>query len=140
MFDIGFAELLVVGVMGLVVLGPEKLPIAARTVGLWVGRIRRSLGSIQREISAELRVDELRRTTTVTKDKLDEELSEMSKPFKKPFGEDSSVNKAAKKSSQAESEPANQHQSASPEPEKDAVQAGEASTVGDSGQEPSKKL
>ena len=129
MFDIGFAELLVVGVMGLVVLGPEKLPTAARAVGLWIGRIRRSLGSIQREISAELRVDELRRTTSVTKDKLDEELSEMSKPFKKPFDEASSANNAAKKSPKAESEP-----------EKDAVQADEASTVGDSGQEPSKKL
>ena len=137
MFDIGFAELLVVGVMGLVVLGPEKLPTAARAVGLWVGRIRRSLGSIQREISAELRVDELRRTTSVTKDKLDEELSEMSKPFKKPFGDDSSANNAAKKSPKAESEPASQQQSASPE--NDAVQADESSKVGDSGQEPSKK-
>lgn len=139
MFDIGFAELLVVGVMGLVVLGPEKLPTAARAVGLWIGRIRRSLGSIQREISAELRVDELRRTTAVTKEKLDEELGEMSKPFEKPFGKDSPANKAAKKSPKAESEPSSQHQSASPEPGKDTAQADEASKIGDSGQEPSKK-
>lgn len=139
MFDIGFAELLVVGVMGLVVLGPEKLPTAARTVGLWIGRIRRSLGSIQREISAELRVDELRRTTAVTKEKLDEELGEMSKPFKKPFGEDSPAKKAAKKPPKAESKPASQHQSVSPEPEKDTAQTDEASKVEDSGQEPSKK-
>lgn len=95
MFDIGFAELMVIAVMALVVLGPDKLPTAARTMGLWIGRIRRSLGSIQREISEELRVDELRRTTSVTKEKLDEELKEMSQPFSKPFGSDSPATKSA---------------------------------------------
>lgn len=81
MFDIGFAELLVIGVVALLVLGPEKLPLAAKTCGLWLGRIRRSVNNIQREINEELRVDELRRTTAVKKEKLDEELAEMRKPF-----------------------------------------------------------
>lgn len=61
MFDIGFAELLIVAVVALVVLGPEKLPTAARTAGLWIGHIRRTLSGIQNEINAELRVDELKR-------------------------------------------------------------------------------
>lgn len=61
MFDIGFAELLIFAVVALVVLGPEKLPTAARTAGLWIGYIRRTLSGIQKEINAELRVDELNR-------------------------------------------------------------------------------
>lgn len=106
MFDIGFAELMVVGIMGLVVLGPEKLPTAARTVGLWVGRIRRSLGSIQREISAELKVEELKRTVSVSKEQLDEELKDMSQPYAKPFGEDSPAQKAAMDAPKPEFDPA----------------------------------
>jgi sec-independent protein translocase protein TatB len=106
MFDIGFAELMVVGIMGLVVLGPEKLPTAARTVGLWVGRIRRSLGSIQREISAELKVEELKRTASVSKEQLDEELKEMSQPFARPFGEDSPAQKSAMDAPKSEFDPA----------------------------------
>jgi len=60
MFDIGFAELLVVGVLGLIVLGPERLPKAARTIGLMVGRVRRTMSGIQREIEQEVRNQEIR--------------------------------------------------------------------------------
>ena len=59
MFDIGFAELLVVGVLGLIVLGPERLPKAARTLGLLLGRIRRTMSGIQQEIEREVRAQEL---------------------------------------------------------------------------------
>lgn len=82
MFDIGFAEILIVSVVALLVLGPEKLPTAVRTVGMWVGRIKRSLTSIQHEISEELRVEELRRTTAISKEELEAELKELQKPFK----------------------------------------------------------
>lgn len=60
MFDIGFAELLIVGVLALIVLGPERLPKAARTVGLFVGRIRRTMSGIQQEIEQEVRNQEIR--------------------------------------------------------------------------------
>ena len=50
MFDIGFPELVVVSVVALLVIGPEKLPEAIRTMSLWVGRIQRSFASIRREI------------------------------------------------------------------------------------------
>jgi sec-independent protein translocase protein TatB len=61
MFDIGFAELLVIGVISLVVLGPERLPGAMRTTGLWVGRIRRSIRDIKTDIEREVGADEIRR-------------------------------------------------------------------------------
>jgi len=47
MFDIGFSELLMVGLVALLVLGPERLPGAARAAGLWAGRIKRSFTSIK---------------------------------------------------------------------------------------------
>ncbi|MCV6588476.1 MAG: Sec-independent protein translocase protein TatB [Marinobacterium sp.] len=81
MFDIGFAELLIVAVVALIVLGPEKLPVAARTLGLWLGRIRRTVSSIQSEISEELRIEEMKRTAAISKEKLDQELEDMRTPF-----------------------------------------------------------
>lgn len=80
MFDIGFAELLIIAVVGLVVLGPEKLPIAVRTVGLWVSKAKRTLSGIQSEISEELRLDEMKRQIAMHKDELDRELNEMRTP------------------------------------------------------------
>ncbi|HTN29954.1 MAG TPA: Sec-independent protein translocase protein TatB [Pseudomonas sp.] len=61
MFDIGFSELLLVGLVALVVLGPERLPGAARTAGLWIGRIKRSFLSIKTEVEREIGADEIRR-------------------------------------------------------------------------------
>lgn len=75
MFDIGFLELLVVGVVGLLVLGPERLPKAARTAGLWLGKIKRSVSSMQREINAQLEAEELRQKLNEQQAKLDESLS-----------------------------------------------------------------
>ena len=89
MFDIGFAELLIIAVVGLVVLGPDKLPIAARTVGLWVGKARRTLGGIQSEISEELRLDEMKRQVAIQKEELDKELDEMRQPFTEALGDES---------------------------------------------------
>ncbi len=60
MFDIGFSELMLVGVMGLIILGPERLPKAARTVGLLVGRVRRTMSGIQQEIEQEVRNQDIR--------------------------------------------------------------------------------
>jgi sec-independent protein translocase protein TatB len=59
MFDIGFWELVLVGVVALVVIGPERLPKAARMAGLWVGRARRTLSSVKEEIDREFKAQEL---------------------------------------------------------------------------------
>jgi sec-independent protein translocase protein TatB len=61
MFDIGFAELLVIAVLGLLILGPERLPGAIRTTSLWIGRLRRSFNNIRSEIEKEVGADEIRR-------------------------------------------------------------------------------
>jgi sec-independent protein translocase protein TatB len=60
MFDIGFSELFLFGVIALIVLGPEKLPQAARTAGQWYAKIRRTVSTLQSEIEAELDLAETR--------------------------------------------------------------------------------
>jgi sec-independent protein translocase protein TatB len=58
-FDIGFAELLLIGVVGLLVIGPEQLPGAVRTTLAWVNRFRRSFDQIRTEVRRELHNDEI---------------------------------------------------------------------------------
>lgn len=70
MFDIGFSELLVVFVVGLLILGPERLPHAAKMAGLWVRKIKRSINSVQREINAQLDQEELQQKITETNQRL----------------------------------------------------------------------
>lgn len=62
MFDMGFGELLLVGVVALLVLGPERLPGAARTAGRWVGRARATVSRLGADLERELRGEELRRS------------------------------------------------------------------------------
>jgi sec-independent protein translocase protein TatB len=61
MFDIGFWELLVIGVVALLVIGPERLPKVARTAGLWLGRARRFVSSVKADIDREIAADELKK-------------------------------------------------------------------------------
>lgn len=61
MFGISFGELLLVGLVALLVLGPERLPGAARTAGLWIGRLKRSFNSIKMEVEREIGADDIRR-------------------------------------------------------------------------------
>jgi sec-independent protein translocase protein TatB len=60
MFDIGFMELLLVALIGLIVLGPERLPKAAYTFGLMIARVRRSFSQVQQELEREVRMQELK--------------------------------------------------------------------------------
>ncbi|UCO97845.1 Sec-independent protein translocase protein TatB [Metapseudomonas lalkuanensis] len=61
MFGISFGELLLIGLIALLVLGPERLPGAARTAGLWIGRLKRSFNAIKTEVEREIGADEIRR-------------------------------------------------------------------------------
>lgn len=61
MFDIGFPELVIISLVALVVLGPERLPEALRTLGLWFGRARRSFSAVKSEIEREIGMDDVRR-------------------------------------------------------------------------------
>lgn len=62
MFDVGFSELLVIAVVALLVLGPERLPTAARTVGALLRKARASFESVKADVERELRDDELKQT------------------------------------------------------------------------------
>ena len=61
MFDIGFSEIVVIGVVALIVIGPERLPKTARTLGLLFGRLQRYVNEVKADISREMELDELRR-------------------------------------------------------------------------------
>jgi sec-independent protein translocase protein TatB len=61
MFDIGFSELLVIGVVALIVIGPEKLPRMARTVGVLAGRLQRYVSDVKADINREIELEELRK-------------------------------------------------------------------------------
>ena len=60
MFDMGFMELMVIGVLALLVLCPERLPKAARTMGLIIGRVRRSVSNFQEDLERQARTEELK--------------------------------------------------------------------------------
>lgn len=61
MFDIGFSELLVIGVVALIVIGPERLPRVARTLGHLAGRLQRYVTDVKADINREIELDELRK-------------------------------------------------------------------------------
>ena len=60
MFDIGFLELMVIAVVGIVVIGPERLPETIKTCALWIGRFRRMVRSAKAEIEQQIGADEIR--------------------------------------------------------------------------------
>ena len=61
MFDIGFSELMVIGVVALLVIGPEKLPKVARTLGHLLGRAQRYVNDVKSDINREIQLDELKK-------------------------------------------------------------------------------
>jgi sec-independent protein translocase protein TatB len=68
MFDIGFSELMVIAVVALIVIGPERLPKVARTLGHLFGRMQRYVNDVKADISREMELDELRKLQTTMED------------------------------------------------------------------------
>jgi sec-independent protein translocase protein TatB len=68
MFDIGFTELLVIAVVALIVIGPERLPKVARTAGHLFGRMQRYVNDVKADISREMELDELKNLRTSMED------------------------------------------------------------------------
>lgn len=60
MFDVGFSELIVIAIVALVVIGPERLPKVARTAGLLLGRLQRYVNDVKADINREMQLDELK--------------------------------------------------------------------------------
>ncbi|ABA59500.1 Sec-independent protein translocase protein TatB [Nitrosococcus oceani] len=86
MFDIGFWEILVILVILLIVVGPERLPAVARTTALWIRKARRFVSQVKQEVEEELRAEELRQSLEKNKNlfDLDETISEKPTPKPKP--------------------------------------------------------
>ena len=59
MFDVGFSELIVIGIVALVVIGPERLPKVARTLGVLTGRLQRYVAQVKSDINREMELSEL---------------------------------------------------------------------------------
>ncbi len=59
MFDIGFSEMLLIGLIALIVLGPKRLPEVARSAGQWAGKLRRFVENVKRDIDAEIKDEDL---------------------------------------------------------------------------------
>jgi sec-independent protein translocase protein TatB len=70
MFEFGFAEMLLTAVMGLLVLGPKRLPRAARTIGLWVRRARASWFSLRAELERELADEDMKASLRNVRDEV----------------------------------------------------------------------
>lgn len=69
-----FGELFIIGVIALIVLGPERLPKAVRTVGLWVGKAKQSFNSIKTEIDRELKIQEIQQQIEQQKQDIEDNL------------------------------------------------------------------
>ena len=72
MFDVGFQELTLIGVIALIVVGPERLPKMARTLGLWMGKIRYYVGQVKSDIEREVRAQELKEMLDKPADELND--------------------------------------------------------------------
>ena len=72
-FDVGFSEMLVVAVVALIVIGPERLPRVARTIGHLAGRLQRYVADVKADINREIELDELRKM----RDSMQQAASEM---------------------------------------------------------------
>ena len=70
MFDVGFSELVVIGLVALVVIGPERLPKVARTAGLLLGRLQRYVNDVKADINREMQLDELKKLQEQMKDQV----------------------------------------------------------------------
>ncbi len=82
MFDIGFTELMVIALVGLIVIGPERLPKVARTVGHLLGRLQRYVGDVKSDISREMQLEDLKKLQEQVKaqaGELEQDLSEQMK-------------------------------------------------------------
>ena len=78
MFDMGFQEIVLIGVIALIVIGPERLPSVARSIGLWVGKMQRFVAGVKSDIASELQTDELRSMLNSQEDQI-RELKDMVK-------------------------------------------------------------
>ena len=95
MFDIGFFELVVIAVVGLLVLGPQRLPQAIRTLGLYLGRIRKTVAGIQQEVNEQLQLEEMRERLAEHEKKVTSTLHDAEKELSDEIGLEKSTEKTS---------------------------------------------
>ncbi len=151
MFDIGFAELVIIAVVALLVIGPERLPDAVRTVSAWVNRFRRGFNEIKQEVQQELHNDAVMRELRESGEKLRREteslrqdlsLKEAAADLQQSFTDTATDTKTTPPATRAESEtepdaaeaPARHASEKASEPD-----SGTESTVTDASDEASEK-
>ena len=81
MFDIGFAELVIIAIVGLLVIGPERLPGTVRTIMAWVSRLRRGFNEIKTEVQQELHNDQVMQELRRTGEQLKDETEQIGREF-----------------------------------------------------------
>ena len=101
MFDVGFSELMLIFVILLIVVGPERLPKLARTIGLWVGKARTIVSSVKSEVEREIRVSELKQS--LQEQAPTEELKQLSNELKSLGTETKSIGNSVQSSLQSAS-------------------------------------
>ena len=87
MFDIGFAELIIIGVVALIVIGPDRLPGAIRTGSAWLNRLRRGFNDIKQEVQQELHNDAVLRDLRESGETLRRETDSLRQQLKNPLGD-----------------------------------------------------
>ena len=85
MFDIGFWELTVIAVIGLIVLGPERLPVVARTLGTWVGRAKGYVRGLTSELEREVNVDDIRSQVRRTREQIESDTRSTVSSIREPL-------------------------------------------------------
>jgi sec-independent protein translocase protein TatB len=111
MFDIGFAELLIIGVVGLLVIGPERLPGAIRTGSAWLNRLRRGFNDIRQEVQQELHNDAVLRELRESGEKLRRETESLQRDFSAAGMDDSESDRAPTRGIEKDEAAAREHDS-----------------------------
>ena len=84
MFDVGFTEIFLIGIVSLVVIGPERLPAVAKTVGQWIGKLQRFVKGVKTDLASELETGDLKKLIGDQREQIDE-LRNMVSTAKKDF-------------------------------------------------------
>lgn len=85
MFDIGFFEICLIGIIALLVIGPEKLPRAARTAGLWIGKARGVVRTVKYDIDEQIRAEELKESLAKVQANIKNDVSESFESVEESF-------------------------------------------------------
>lgn len=135
MFDVGFTEIVLIGIVALIVIGPERLPAVAKTVGQWIGKLQRFVKGVKTDLASELDSGDLKKLIGDQREQINE-LREMVSTTKKGLQDTSaSILKSTKEGlnelettvKKANSDESSQSTATSPEPE--ITPANEVSTV-----------